>query len=182
MEIAETSRDQTATAANRATAQRLARAMRERDYATLEDTFAADVVLNSPITGGFRFCGREDVIALLRIVREAMHGLEHGELIGAGDVWTQRFSARVGGRAIDAIDLVRFDAAGNVREFTVFVRPLPGVAAFTAAVAPGVGRRRGRLTSIVLRLLTGPLAVITRQGDRFAAWLLRGTWGAGGAG
>lgn len=179
METAETSRDQLTTAANRGAAERLMRAMRERDFAGIADVLAPDVVFKSPITAGFEFHGCDDALALLRIVRETMHDLEHQDLIGAGDVWTQLFRVRVRGRLIEGIDLLRFDAAGNVREMTVFMRPLPSLAAFTAAVGPPVGRRRGPITAIVLRLLTGPLGGITRHGDRLVAWLLHGTWGSG---
>lgn len=164
-------------AANRAAAQQLMKAMRERDDATIADVLSPDVVINSPITDSFHFHGREDGVALLKIVRETMEDLEHYELLGAEDVWIQRFRVRVRGRLLEGMDLLRFDEAGKVREMTVFVRPLPGLAALAAAVVPPVGSHRGRLTSILLGLLTGPLAATTRHGDRLAAWLLRGAWG-----
>ncbi|MDQ6807333.1 MAG: nuclear transport factor 2 family protein [Actinomycetota bacterium] len=167
-------------ASNRAATSRLMQAMRERDYGTIAGVLAPDVVIHSPITDSFQLHGRDDALAVLKIVREAMEGLEHRELVGADDVWTQRFRARVRGRHVDGMDLLRFDEEGRVRELTVFIRPLPGLAAFAAALASGVGRRRGLLTTIALRLLIEPLAVITRHGDRLVGWLLRGTWGSGG--
>jgi ketosteroid isomerase-like protein len=176
METVETMPGPSTTAANRAVVQRLMKAMRERDYDGLAELLAHDVVIRSPITASFHFQGRDDAIALLKIVRETMAELEHEDLLGTEDVWVQRFRARVRGRMLEGMDLMRFDPAGTIRELTVFVRPLPGVTAFAAAVAPGVGGRRGRLTSIALRLLTGPLAAITYHGDRLVAWLLRGTW------
>ena len=111
---------------------------------------------------------------------KAMRDLEHFELLGSEDVWTQRFRVTVGGRLLEGVDLLRYDDGGNLREMTVFVRPLPGLTAFAAAIAPSVGRRRGRLASLALRILLGPLALMTRHGDRFGTWLLRRTWGAGG--
>jgi hypothetical protein len=75
------------------------------------------------------------------------------------------------------MDLLRFDDAGGICEMTLFVRPLPGIAIFAAALAPAVGLRRGRLISIALRLLIEPLAAITHHGDRLVARLLRGAWG-----
>jgi len=77
---------------------------------------------------------------------------------------------------------MRFDDTAHLRELTVFVRPLPALAAFAAALAPAVGRRRGRLTSVVLRMLIEPLAAMTKYGDRLVGWLLRETWGVGGSG
>jgi len=181
METAETTPTRIDGAANRSATERLMQAMRERDYATIADTLAAEVVVHSPITGSFQFHGRPNAVAVLKIVRGAMQELEHYELVGAQDVWSQRFRARVRGRALEGVDLLRFDATGHVCELTVFVRPLPGLTAFAAALAPAIGRRRGPVTAIVLRLLIKPLAAMTGQGDRLVGWLLRDTWGAGGA-
>jgi hypothetical protein len=175
MDAAETTRERIDAGANRAATMRLMKAMRERDYATVADSLAPDVVIHSPITDSIRFRGRDDALAVLKIVSEAMEGLEHHDLVGADDVWTQRFRVRVRGRLLEGMDLLRFDEAGRLRELTVFIRPLPGLTALAAAVAPGVGRRRGRLTAIALRLLVEPLAAMTRQGDRLIGWLLRET-------
>src|SRR5436190_18851219 len=47
------------------------------------------------------------------------------------------FEARVGDRSVQGVDLLRFDAAGKVRELTVLVRPMSGV----HALAEAMGRR-----------------------------------------
>lgn len=182
MESIETMPVQSDAAANRLAAQRLMKAMRERDYLTVADALAPDVVISSPITASFQFRGSTDAVAVLKIVAEALEDLEHHDLVGAGDVWTQRFRARVRGRVLEGIEQMRFDDTAHLRELTVFVRPLPALAAFAAALAPAVGRRRGRLTSVVLRMLIEPLAAMTKYGDRLVGWLLRETWGVGGSG
>jgi len=182
MDTVETMPGQIDEAANRAAVERLMTAIRERDHATIGDALAPDVVLYSPITESFQFRGRDDALAVLTIVSEAMEDVEHYDLVGAGDVWSQRFRARVRGRLVEGMDLVRLDEQGRVRELKVFIRPLPGLAVFAAVVAPPVGRRRGVVTSIVLRLLLEPLAAMTRHGDRLVGWLLRETWESGGAG
>jgi hypothetical protein len=79
--------DRAAAPANRASAARFMKAMRERDYDAIADVLAPDVVINSPITDSFDFHGREDAVALLKIVCAAMEDLEHHELLGADDVW-----------------------------------------------------------------------------------------------
>jgi hypothetical protein len=162
---------------NRAAAQRFMKAMREEDYDTIADILSPDFVINSPITAAFSFRGREDAMTLFRIVRAEMEDLKHHELLGADDSWTQRFEVRVRGRLLEGVDVLRFDAGGRLAAMTVFVRPLCGLTAFAAAVAPSVGRHRGRLAQLALRLLMAPLAAMTCHGDRFAAWLLRGSWG-----
>src|SRR5215210_4260072 len=68
-----------------ATSQRFAAAMRERDFETLGETLAADVVLHSPITGSFPFEGREQVLDLLRIVRGALEDLNPVASFGDDD-------------------------------------------------------------------------------------------------
>jgi len=169
-------------AANRDATERLMKAMREHDYTTIADVLAPDVVINSPITGTFHFRGRENAMAVLKIVSDSLTDLEHYELVGSDDVWAQRFRARARGRELEGIDLLRYDDTGRLREMTVFVRPLPGLAAFAAAVGPPVGRRCGRLTAIILQLLIEPLKAMTHYGDKLVGWLLRDTWGAGGRG
>lgn len=169
----------TPTSSNDVAARSLARAMREQDFSAMAKLFAPDVVLESPVTGSFSFRGREDVIALLRIVRGTMEGLEHFELLGAGDVWSQRFGARVRGRLLDGVDVLRFNADGQVSTMTVFLRPLPSLAAFAAAVAPPVAARRGRAAGAAVALLVAPLALMTGFGDWVVGRLLRGAWGSG---
>jgi len=44
------------------------------------------------------------------------------------------FSARVGDRELDGIDLLRFDGEGRIREMAVYVRPLSGLNALAEAM------------------------------------------------
>ena len=44
------------------------------------------------------------------------------------------FSARVGDRALDGIDLLRFDDEGKVCEMAVYIRPLSGLNALAEAM------------------------------------------------
>jgi len=52
-----------------------------------------------------------------------------------GDVASLIFSATVGGREVDGLDLLRFDSAGLVSELTVMVRPMSGLHALADAMA-----------------------------------------------
>jgi hypothetical protein len=146
------------------TAERIAAAMQARDFAAIRERLAPEVVLNSPITSSFRFEGPNEIVELLEIVRDAYEELEYTAIFGDGDRWVQVFRARIRGQETEGIDVMRLDGEGRVREFTVFFRPLPGLAALTAALAPAVAPSRPR--SVLARLLTGPLALMTRGGER----------------
>jgi hypothetical protein len=152
--------------AEHTTADRMAAAMEARDFAAIRELLAPDVVLNSPITSSFRFQGPDEIVELLEIVRDAYEELEYTAIFGSGDRWAHVFLARVGGQETEGIDVMRLDGEGRVLEFTVFFRPLPGLAALTAALAPAVAPSRGKRAAA--RLLTRPLAFLTRSGERVA--------------
>jgi SnoaL-like domain len=156
------------------TAQRVSDAMLARDFDALRDELAPDVVLNSPITSSFRFQGPDEIVELLRIVRDSYEELEYTDVFGTGDTWAQVFRVRIRGQEMEATDLMRLDGEGRVREFTVFFRPLPGLAALTAALAPPLAEKRGgKSRAAAARVLTAPLVGLTRAGDRVAARLVR---------
>lgn len=157
-----------------ATAQRISDAMAARDFDALRSELAPDVVLNSPITSSFAFRGADEVIELLRVVRDSYEELVYTDVFGSGDTWAQVFRVRLRGQEMEATDIMRLDGEGRVLEFTVFFRPLPGLAALTAALAPPLAEKRvGRSRAIAARVLTTPLVALTRAGDRIAARLLR---------
>jgi hypothetical protein len=156
------------------TAQRISDAMVARDFDALRAELAPDVVLNSPITASFKFQGPDEIVELLRIVRDSYEELEYTDVFGSGDTWAQVFRVRIRGQEMEATDIMRLDGEGRVREFTVFFRPLPGLAALTAALAPPLAEKRGgKARGVVARALTAPLVGLTRVGDRVAARLVR---------
>ena len=64
---------------------------------------------------------------LLRIVRQALEDLEPVAELGDDDTHALMFEARIGHQKIQALDVLRFDAEGRIREFRIFIRPLPGL-------------------------------------------------------
>ncbi len=48
------------------------------------------------------------------------------------------FQARVGDKQIEGLDLMRFDDAGKIADFTVMVRPLSATMALAEAVGKGL--------------------------------------------
>ena len=162
------------------TSQTFAAAMRERDFETLGATLADGVVLHSPITGSFPIEGREQVVDLLRIVRQALEDLQPVAELGDDDTHALMFEARIGRQKIQALDVLRFDAEGRIREFRIFIRPLPGLTALAAALAPEVAARGGR----GLAALVGPparmQAFLARVSDRVAVRMLRRSFSRAG--
>jgi len=163
-----------------ATSQTVAAAMRERDFETLGEALADDVVLHSPITGSFRFEGREEVLALLRLVREAFEDLRPVAEFGDGDTRALMFDARIGRQKIQGVDVLRFDEAGRVREFRVFIRPLPGLTALAAALAPAVAAPAGRTRAALVGPPMWLQAFLARTGDRVAVRILRRSFNRAG--
>jgi ketosteroid isomerase-like protein len=110
-------------------------AVKARDPEALTEALAEDVVFRSPVV--FKpYEGRQIVAAIL--IQGAMRVFEdfrYTDQLEDGDTAVLIFSARVGERQLDGLDLLRFDADGKVRELMVMVRPLSGLKALAEAMA-----------------------------------------------
>jgi limonene-1,2-epoxide hydrolase len=95
---------------------------------------APGVVLHSPVT--FKpFEGREAVTALFRILFATFEDFRYvGSYRAADGSEVLHFRTRVGDRDVEGIDMLRYDDAGLIDDFTVFVRPLSAVTALRDAV------------------------------------------------
>ena len=135
------------------------------DLDGVAEALAPDVVLLSPVTSSFRFAGRDEVAALLGIVRDVFEELRYVEEFGDGAVRALVFQARVNGQQLEGTDILRLDEKGRVREIRVFIRPLPGLTALTAALAPRLARDTGRARAAAVAGMVRPLAAMTRLTD-----------------
>jgi SnoaL-like domain len=140
-------------------------AMETRDFDAVARALAPDVVLHSPITASFTFRGRDEVRSLLENVRGVFDELHYVHDFGSRELRVLVFEARVGRERIEGADTLLLDEEGLVREITVFIRPLPGLVAFAATLAPQLAGRNGRWRSSAVAAALGPLAVMTRVGD-----------------
>jgi hypothetical protein len=131
--------------------------MEARDPAGVVALLAPDVVLHSPIITS-TFEGRAAVGDLMAGVIAVLDDLSYTGEAGAGDLQVLAFRARVRGRDIEAVDLLRVDGDGLVADITVQIRPMVGLAAVAAALGPRVAR--GRFGAIVLRVLSAPLPAL----------------------
>ncbi|OKK17332.1 serine/arginine repetitive matrix protein 1 [Streptomyces sp. CB00455] len=129
------------------TAERFRAAVEKRDLAALEDLFAEDIRLYSPVKFT-PFEGRRMVMGLFGVLLRTFEDLRYvGYFEGAAETSSDGqeapsailpFRAVVNGRQIHGIDLLQFDGAGRVKEFTVMVRPQSAVQALGQAVLDGL--------------------------------------------
>jgi hypothetical protein len=111
-------------------------AVERRDLAGMLAAFAEDAVLHSPVT--FQpFEGRPAIGRLLGILLEVFEDFRYTDELRADDgTRALVFRARVGAKQLEGLDLIRFDADGRIRDFTVMVRPRSALEALLAAIAP----------------------------------------------
>ncbi|GAA0276556.1 nuclear transport factor 2 family protein [Actinomadura nitritigenes] len=116
-------------------------AVEAKDLAAITRALDPGIEFHSPVMVK-PYQGRDAVTALLRVLLEVFEDFRYtDELAGTDPARAPSqalvFSARVMGKAVQGLDLLRFGETGLVTGLTVMVRPLP--AAMTLARV--VGRR-----------------------------------------
>jgi hypothetical protein len=113
------------------------KAVESRSIDEMMAPFAEDAVLHSPIT--FKpFEGRAAIRILLGILIEVFQDFRYTDELASDDEGTKAlvFRARVRDRDLEGIDLIRFDEAGRIVDFTVFIRPRSAIEVLLEEVAP----------------------------------------------
>ncbi|MBZ6477658.1 nuclear transport factor 2 family protein [Streptomyces griseocarneus] len=129
------------------TAARFRAAVEARDLAALDDLFTEDIRFYSPVKFT-PFEGRPMVLGLLNVLLRTFEDFRYvGGFEGTAETSTDGddapseillFRAGVGGKQIHGIDMLQFDEAGRIKEFTVMVRPQSAVQALGEAVFAGL--------------------------------------------
>ncbi len=102
------------------------------DIDSATELLAEDVVFRSPAVFT-PYEGKANVAKLLRTVFGVFEDFVYvDELASAGDTHALIFTARVGDRELQGMDLIRTGADGLITEFTVMVRPASGLMALAA--------------------------------------------------
>jgi SnoaL-like domain len=108
-------------------------AAESKDFSAIDELFAEEVRFKSPVV--FKpYEGRDAVAMILGAVVQVFEDFRYTDQVETGETATLAFSARVGDRELDGIDLLRFDPDGRVRELAVYVRPISGVNALAEAM------------------------------------------------
>ena len=108
-------------------------AAESKDFSAIDELFAEEVRFKSPVV--FKpYEGRDAVAMILGAVVQVFEDFRYTDQVEVGETATLAFSARVGDRELDGIDLLRFDPDGRVRELAVYVRPISGVNALAEAM------------------------------------------------
>ena len=137
------------------------------------ELLAPDVVLHSPMSATKVFSGREAVTALHRDIFAILDDVVTSASLVRGDTGVFAFRAQVRGVEIEAMSQVRVDKEGQILDYTIFVRPLPGLVTLFATLPPRVAaRRHGRPAGVLVASIGRPLAVVHRTVDRLAPRLL----------
>lgn len=129
------------------TAERFRAAVEQGELALLEDLFTEDVRLYSPVKFT-PFEGKPMVLGLFGVLLRTFEDFRYvGHFEGVAETSTDAseapseillFRATVDGKEIHGIDLLQFDEAGRIKEFTVMVRPQSAVHALGQAVLAGL--------------------------------------------
>ncbi|MDQ2839301.1 MAG: nuclear transport factor 2 family protein [Actinomycetota bacterium] len=116
-------------------ADRFRTAMGCHRVADVEDLLAPDVVFHSPVVHR-PYRGRDQLMPVLYAVSVVLEDFAYGETYRSeDDGHVLAFSARVGDRRIDGVDIITVDGHGLISELTVMMRPFSGLSALRDAMA-----------------------------------------------
>lgn len=129
------------------TTERFRAAVERGEPALLSDLFTEDIRLYSPVKFT-PFEGRPMVLGLFGVLLRTFEDFRYvGHFEGTAETSADGeeapstvllFRATVNGKQIHGIDLLQFDGAGRIKEFTVMVRPQSAVHALGQAVLDGL--------------------------------------------
>jgi hypothetical protein len=109
------------------------RAVENEDFSAIDELFAEEVTFRSPVV--FKpYEGRDAVAMLLGAVAQVFEDFRYTDHTETGGTATLAFSATVGDRELDGIDLLRFDEEGRINSMAVYIRPMSGVNALAEAM------------------------------------------------
>lgn len=113
-------------------------AIESKDPAAIAAALSPDVTFRSPAVHK-PYHGRDTVMVILGAVLQVFQEFGYVDHVAAGDQEVLRFTALVGDRQVDGVDIVRYGADGLVEELSVMIRPLSALQAVQQAMAEQLG-------------------------------------------
>lgn len=138
------------------------------DDAALDRLLAPEAVLISPITGAWRFHGRETVREVMASAFDVVSDVSVHTVTGADDTWAIFARGRCGTEPFEECLLLRLDEAGLIHEITLLSRPVPGTLAVMGVIG-GALHRRGVMstaaatTSAAIKPIGAMLSLVERH-------------------
>jgi hypothetical protein len=112
-------------------------AVEARDLDAMVAQLSEDVEFHSPVS--FRpFVGRETAARVLEAVLGTFEDFRYVDELEGDGTHALIFRARIGERQVHGLDHLELDGDGQIAVFTVMVRPLSAVAALAEAMGPKV--------------------------------------------
>ncbi|PCI32928.1 MAG: hypothetical protein COB54_05950 [Alphaproteobacteria bacterium] len=105
----------------------------ERKTELLADLLAEEVVFHTPLYLKPRK-GKMAAFFILTTVIDIFEDFTYHRQIMDGDSWMLEFSATIGKYQLKGIDLIRWNDAGQIIDFEVYIRPINGVQALGEAM------------------------------------------------
>ncbi|MBB3196986.1 nuclear transport factor 2 family protein [Roseateles terrae] len=78
------------------------------------------------------FLGKGPMVAILRTVFDVMEDFKYERHFGRASGYVMEFTARVGAEPLVGMDMVEFNAEGQITDFMVMIRPASALAALAA--------------------------------------------------
>ena len=106
----------------------------EKDMQALAEALADDVLLRSPVLWKPKE-GKATVMLYLSSVARVLEDFTYQRQFVGDNAVVLEFSARVGSLSVKGVDIFQFNAAGQIVDIEVMVRPANGPQALGAAMA-----------------------------------------------
>ena len=147
-------------------------AVEAHDDDALAATLADDAKLRSPITKRIPFEGRARVVELMTEVFALLESMRVLREVRDGNVHILEIESRLAGYDVHMVQVLEHDDSERVRQVTLFMRPLPGVANLAAHIGPRLVRRRwgpvaAAFVGLPMRLVALALRLMDRLSPRF---------------
>ena len=98
---------------------------RRQQLELMSRQLSADVVLFSPLTDGFVFQGRREVMAVFAAAFDLLEDIEIEALTGSGNDWVLHGSNTLGGRNLEEVQWLTLNEDGLICQIRLFIRPMP---------------------------------------------------------